>query len=525
MDYRVLVLLLLLYIGTTPLPGDEVRIELSSPSAASQWAFPDKTSRIENSELIFDGLRHLASGFYIPHEYEDVTLQAKFLVEPEKGGVLACGFIFRAVDARNYYYVHFDKNQAILVRHSNESGWHEIKRVSGLDKPAGTWHTGRLECTGDQIKVFLNSKLLFEARDSHLRRGRIGFYGSQGLVHLRDISITGAPLQPTTEFSFPPPLYSYVCEDAGAGGYEAFPDVSRLLDGRLIAVFYAGYDHIALPNEDLPLGGRINYCTSSDEGRTWTPSETLYDGPHDDRDPSIVQLKNGRLLCSFFSIKKSADTGKLFEGLGSFVISSDDMGKTWTEPQQISKTYYCSSPIRELSDGRLILGLYAEDERGSFGAITCSDDGGKTWTKPIDMDNGGYKLDAETDVIELRDGTLYAALRPTMCFSVSKDRGESWTVCKPIGFQGHSPYFHRTPDGIILLAHRLPGTSLHYSLDDAKTWSENVLVDDLIGAYPSMVTLKDGTILVVYYEEGSHSNIRARRFKATPAGIDWLPLN
>ena len=39
--------------------------------------------------------------------------------------------------------------------------------------------------------------------------------------------------------------------------YEAFPDVCRLSDGRLMAVFYAGYGHVALPNEDLPKGGRI----------------------------------------------------------------------------------------------------------------------------------------------------------------------------------------------------------------------------------------------------------------------------
>jgi len=29
-----------------------------------------------------------------------------------------------------------------------------------------------------------------------------------------------------------------VCQDGGAGGYEAFPDVCRLADGRLIAPHY-----------------------------------------------------------------------------------------------------------------------------------------------------------------------------------------------------------------------------------------------------------------------------------------------
>ena len=74
------------------------------------------------------------------------------------------------------------------------------------------------------------------------------------------------------------------------------------------------------------------------------------------------------------------------------------------------------------------------------------------------------------------------------------------------------------------MAHRLPNTSLHYSLDEGKTWSDNVQVDSVIGAYPSMVTLKDGTILIVYYEEGAGSSIRAKRFRATRDGIEWLPL-
>jgi len=41
--------------------------------------------------------------------------------------------------------------------------------------------------------------------------------------------------------------FVYICRDAGAGGYEAFPDVCRLKDGGLMAVFYAGcrFEHPA----------------------------------------------------------------------------------------------------------------------------------------------------------------------------------------------------------------------------------------------------------------------------------------
>jgi hypothetical protein len=327
--------------------------------------------------------------------------------------------------------------------------------------------------------------------------------------------------------------FVYVCRDAGAGGYQAFPDVCRLRDGRLMAVFYAGYAHVALPNAKLPKGGRISYCLSSDEGRTWSPARTLYDGPDDDRDPSIVQLKNGRLICNFFILRKKEAVREKevpYEGLGTWMVESEDVGKTWSAPRLISKDYYCSSPIRELPDGRLILGLYREDraKADSAGAVVISEDGGRSWGRVIDIDNGGYRLDAETDLIRLKDGRLYAIEREpktTMCYSLSGDEGKTWSVSKPVGFPGHCPYLLRTKDDIIILAHRLPQTSLHYSLDECRTWSENVLVDDFIGAYPSMVNLKDGSVLIVYYEENEHSGIRARRFRASTAGIQWLTVS
>lgn len=316
-----------------------------------------------------------------------------------------------------------------------------------------------------------------------------------------------------------------VCRDAGAGGYEAFPDVCRLSDGRLMSVFYAGYAHVSLPNSAWPKGGRICYSTSTDEGRTWSAAAVLHDGPDDDRDPSIVELPSGRLICNFFSLRTKPGSPDGWEGLGTWFVTSDDLGRTWSAPRQISADYYCSSPARALPDGRLILGLYREEKDQSWGAVVTSADGGKTWGPVVDIPNGGYKLDAETDVVMRRDGSLLAVEREpaaAMCFSISRDGGRSWSVSKPLGFPGHCPYLLRTRSGILLLAHRLPNTSLHWSSDDGAMWKGPVVVDELIGAYPSMVELKDGSILIVYYEEGEGSNIRARRFRAGPDGIDFL---
>ncbi|OHB79505.1 MAG: hypothetical protein A2W31_08475 [Planctomycetes bacterium RBG_16_64_10] len=324
-----------------------------------------------------------------------------------------------------------------------------------------------------------------------------------------------------------PRAWVHVCTDAGAGAYEAFPDVCRMTDGRLMCVFYAGYGHVAMPSAQLPQGGRISYCISADEGCSWSAASTLYDGPYDDRDPSVVELADGRMLCNFFTLQPKPAGQPGWIGLGAWLVTSRDGGMTWDrQPQQIAAGYYCSAPIRPLPDGRLMLGLYKESGETACGAVTISTDGGSSWCQPIDIPNGGKRLDAETDVIALNNGSLFAALRghDISAWSISKDGGTSWSVAELFGFPGHCHYLLRAPGDIILMAHRLPNTSLHFSLDECQTWSDPVEVDSVIGAYPSMVTLKDGSILIVYYEEGSGSSIRARRFRATRQGIQWLTL-
>ncbi len=169
--------------------------------------------------------------------------------------------------------------------------------------------------------------------------------------------------------------FAYVCRDGGAGGYEAFPDVCRLVDGRLMAVFYAGYDHVSLPTARWPRGGRIDYVLSSDEGRTWTKARVLYDGPDDDRDPSIVQLPSGKLLCNFFSLRRKpgeAGAAGAWDGRGTRLVESADQGRTWSAPRLVSADHYSSSPVRVLADGRLMLGLYRQDGEKAWGAVTTS---------------------------------------------------------------------------------------------------------------------------------------------------------
>lgn len=320
------------------------------------------------------------------------------------------------------------------------------------------------------------------------------------------------------------PPFQVISRGEAAGPYQAFPDACRLQNGDIVAVFYAGYGHVSLPTADWPKGGRICLVRSSDEGRTWSAPTILFDDELDNRDPHIAQLSDGTVICTFFSYWKVDEKTRY----RSLAVRSTDGGRTWetTARPVTPEMWAVSAPVREMPDGTLLLGVYAEGDKGSFGGVVRSTDHGETWGDPIPIGKeANLPLDAETDLIRLKDGTLYAALRSSrvnMHYSTSPDLGLTWTPVKDIGFQAHAPHFTRLSTGEILMTHRLPATALHVSRDECQTWEGPYTIDSVGGAYPSTVELKDGSILAVYYEEGEGSAIRALRLRIKPEGIEWL---
>jgi sialidase-1 len=309
-----------------------------------------------------------------------------------------------------------------------------------------------------------------------------------------------------------------------AGSYQAFPDICRLTNGDLLCVFYAGYGHVSRPTNDWPRGGRICSVRSRDEGRTWSAPQILFDGPFDDRDPHVAQMRDGTVVCSFFTYRPQADGRALCD---TCLVTSSDGGETWsTEPRVVAAGWPTSAPVRELPDGTRLLGVYQEENGMAYGGVIRSTDGGRSWSAPIPIGKGsGVRLDAETDLVRLDDGTLYAALRGdrvNMHYATSSDGGLTWSPVKDLGFPGHCPHFTRLRGGELLLVHRLPQTALHVSRDQGKSWQGPYRIDSVGGAYPSTVELKDGSVLVVYYEEGKESAIRARHFQLTGNGMDFM---
>src|SRR4030042_526713 len=241
-------------------------------------------------------------------------------------------------------------------------------------------------------------------------------------------------------------------------GYSAFPDICRAPNGDLLVVFYNGAGHVSAPSKQEPWGGKIAMIRSIDEGRTWSAPTVIIDTPLDDRDPSIACLKDGRLAVTWFTHQwnpKETDV---------CIAWSKDNGQTWSEIKLVCRSKGTSSPIRELSNGDLILGLYRQKDPFVIISTTggvwtgklreMSFLGYEAWTEPILIPHGKDHLDAETDVIELQDGRLYAALRCSGHngrYSVSKDKGRTWSRAIPLGFECSAPYLFRTSRGIIIL--------------------------------------------------------------------------
>jgi len=316
-----------------------------------------------------------------------------------------------------------------------------------------------------------------------------------------------------------------ICTDAGAGGYQAFPDVCRLSSGDLLCVFYAGYAHISHPSAELPLGARVCGIRSSDEGRTWSPAFVVADTPYDDRDPSVVETTSGEVICNFFTYYHGGPKrppGKPDAYKEIWLVRSADHGRTWTKPERIASVaderYGCSSPIRQLSDGALLMPVYREmrDPLGCWSGVIRSTDGGRKWSAPCMIDETNPDND-EPDIVELPDKRLMCMMRTnggkSMWKSVSGDGGRSWSRPETVGFYGQAPYLLLTKGRVLICSFRGPGTSMRLSMDMGRTWGGNVRIDDCGGAYPSMLELPDGRVLVVYYEEGARSALRQRLFR------------
>src|SRR5688572_4869354 len=95
------------------------------------------------------------------------------------------------------------------------------------------------------------------------------------------------------------PIYVVLAAVAAAGGQAPaliegagyFPVAVRLKSSEVMVVHRSGGAH-------LGRGGRLDTVISRD-GRSWEAPKTVADGPEDDRNPALGQLRDGTIILAY----------------------------------------------------------------------------------------------------------------------------------------------------------------------------------------------------------------------------------
>lgn len=171
----------------------------------------------------------------------------------------------------------------------------------------------------------------------------------------------------------------------------------------------------------------IRMASSEDDGRTWTPLEKIGDFGGIVAMASVERLKDGSYMALFH------DDGRYLRGEGKkskfrvFKTVSQDGGRTWGQPEAIAEhpdADLCEPGLVRSPDGRQIAVLLRENRRKHNSFVIFSDDEGKTWTAPRELP-GSLTGDRHVGRYAA-DGRLFVSFRDTTHESPTKGDWVGW---------------------------------------------------------------------------------------------------
>ncbi|HRX11535.1 MAG TPA: sialidase family protein [Draconibacterium sp.] len=269
------------------------------------------------------------------------------------------------------------------------------------------------------------------------------------ILNFLNIEIFAQPAEDETGAKQPSSAFNYIFKSS-TDGYATFriPAIVMSKSGKLLA-FAEGRVNGSSDTGDIDLVMR----SSDDGGKTWSSLKVIWnDGDNVCGNPApVVDFETGiiHLLLTWnlgsdhepeIIDGKSKDTRRVF------VTTSNDEGKSWTEPKEITSsvkkknwTWYATGPCHGIQlkysayKNRLVIPC-DHIEAGTkkyFSHIIYSDDNGKKWqmggTTPQDQVN-------ECAVAELPDGKLllnmrnYDRTQKARKISFSEDGGLNWSA-------------------------------------------------------------------------------------------------
>lgn len=313
--------------------------------------------------------------------------------------------------------------------------------------------------------------------------------------------------------------------DEGSKNYR-IPAIVQMSNGDIVA----SIDRRKNNQNDLPNDIDVEVKISKDMGKTWSMPITVAKGTPEQGFGDAAMATDGNTIHMLMASGRG-----LWEPKPNrmFYSKSEDMGKSWTTPREISAEvmngeyrfggFIGSGNGIIDSKGRIafVAALRTDSIWGgnTDNVLVYSEDNGKTWQHGTKMRSQGD----ESKVVELPNGDLLISSRnrawdhPTeRSWMISKDRGQTWsethTWKELFGNNcdaGIVNYYHKEKDGSTkhYLIHSFPhdakrrNLKLFISEDMGLSWNEAVTICNGEAAYSELVILNDNSIGIISEEQ------------------------
>lgn len=306
-------------------------------------------------------------------------------------------------------------------------------------------------------------------------------------------------------------------------------------------------------NADLPNKIDLVARYSDDNGASWSNAKTIA-GNHSQGpdygygDAAIAETKSGKVVC-LMAADRQFQRSTYDDRIKVYQTSSNDGGKTWEQPHEISDLIYdaiykdapsklqgvfvtsgkglcLKHQKRKSANGRILFVMVCKFTSGPYcNYIVYSDDEGKTWNVSKEA---AFVGGDEAKLVEEHDGTVIMSTRRKgeRGFNISHDGGLTWGK----GYTNKDLWGNSCNADMLIYSediylHTMPNDTdrrnltIYASKDKGKTWPYKYVFNSLSGAYSTIVECADGSI-GIYYEDGTMSGHYSMNFITLP--LEWI---
>jgi len=172
----------------------------------------------------------------------------------------------------------------------------------------------------------------------------------------------------------------------------------------------------------------IRMARSDEDGGHWTPLKPIGDFGGIVTMASLERLRDGRYMALFHDdgrfLRKA---GERTDRMWVYKTLSSDGGLTWSEPEVIAahpRAHLCEPGMVRSPDGKQLAVLLRENSRRYNSFVIFSNDEGKTWSEPRELP-GALTGDRHTGKYAT-DGRLFISFRDTTHESPTKGDWVAW---------------------------------------------------------------------------------------------------